>query len=290
MKYLSTSALAKERQLDSKELFKKLKAKGWIYRKDDSWQLTKNGRVAGGDTKYNPKFGEYVVWPFNLNIEMEVDSNNLLNATKIGDHFNVSNRKVNSYFSDLGWIQKDRDGWITTKPGIKNGGHQMELKNGVPFVLWDNEVLTNKHLIRTIGIGEGTQEDNDSEIAEKDKELIDIRKKYPAEKRTSDGHYVRSRAELLIDNFFYRNGIVHAYEKKLNIEEVLYCDFYLPENKIYIEYWGMEDDKKYLARKKRKLELYAQNGFTLVELNDSDVENLEENLESKLRKVGLVIN
>lgn len=91
-------------------------------------------------------------------------------------------------------------------------------------------------------------------------------------------------------NFFYRNGIVHAYEKKLNIDEVMYCDFYLPANKIYVEYWGMENDEKYLKRKQRKLEIYAENGFTLIELNDEDIENLDENLESKLRKVGLKIH
>ena len=290
MKYLSTSALAKEKEIDSKELFNKLKEKGWIYKKEDKWVLTKDGRVAGGDTKYNPKFGEYVVWPYNLNIEKEIDSKTLLNATKIGAHFNISNRKVNLYLSDLGWIEKDRDGWNLTNSGKKNGGHQLEMKNGVPFALWNSDVLNNKHLIRTIGIGEGTQEDDVKEIVETDQELVDIRKKYPAEKRTSDGHYVRSRAELLVDNFFYRNGIVHAYEKKVNIDEVLYCDFYLPGNKIYVEYWGMEDNDKYLARKKRKLELYAKNGFTLVELNDADIENLDESLEAKLRKVGLVIH
>lgn len=35
MKYLSTSALAKERELDAKELFNKLVDKGWIYKKDE---------------------------------------------------------------------------------------------------------------------------------------------------------------------------------------------------------------------------------------------------------------
>lgn len=163
------------------------------------------------------------------------------------------------------------------------------MNNGVPYALWNNEVLQNKHLVRIISIGEG-ELDEDKEIIETQNELSDVRKKFPADKRTSDGHYVRSRAELLIDNFFYRNGIVHAYEKKLNIDEVMYCDFYLPANKIYVEYWGMENDEKYLKRKKRKLELYAENGFTLIELNDVDIENLDENLESKLRKVGLKIH
>jgi|26BtaG_2_1085354.scaffolds.fasta_scaffold01773_2 hypothetical protein len=289
MKYLSTSALSKAKGLESKELFETLKTKGWIYRKDNQWLLTKDGRMAGGDTKYNPKFGEYVVWPSNLNIEQEIDSKTLLNATKIGEAFKISNRKVNLYFSDLGWIERDRDGWILTSSGKKNGGHQMEMNNGVPYALWKNEVLQNKHLVRIISIGEG-ELDEDKEIIETTNEVIDIRKKFPADKRTSDGHYVRSRAELLIDNFFYRNGIVHAYEKKLNIDEVMYCDFYLPANKIYVEYWGMENDEKYLKRKQRKLEIYAENGFTLIELNDEDIENLDENLESKLRKVGLKIH
>lgn len=162
----------------------------------------------------------------------------------------------------------------------------MEMKNGVPFVLWNEDLINNKHLVRTIGIGEGTQDSDDKEIVEADKELQDIRLKYPADKRTSDGHYVRSRAELLIDNYFYSNGIVHAYEKKLNIDEVVYCDFYLPEKKIYVEFWGMEDDEKYLERKRKKLEIYARYGFTLVELSDSDIENLDEALEGKLRKAG----
>jgi hypothetical protein len=289
MKYLSTSSLAKARALDSQALFEILKNKGWIYKKEDQWQLTKEGRIAGGDTKYNPKFGEYIVWPSNLNIEQEIDSKTLLNATKIGEQFNISNRKVNLYLSDLGWIEKERDGWVVNNSGKKNGGHQMEMNNGVPYALWKSEVLNNKHIVRTISIGEGNL-DEDKEVVETINEVIDVRKQFPPEKRTSDGHYVRSRAELLIDNFFYTNGIVHAYEKKLNIDEVMYCDFYLPDKKIYVEYWGMEDNDKYLARKKRKLELYAQNGFTLVELNDADIENLDENLEAKLRKVGLKIH
>lgn len=288
MKYVSTSKLAQIRDLDSRELFNQLKSKGWIYKKDDQWHLTKDGRVAGGETKYNPKFGEYVVWPINLNIEQEVDSQSLLNATKIGEHFKISNRKVNLYLSDLGWINKDRDGWVVTNLGKKNGGHQTEMKNGIPLVLWDEGIINNKHLIRIIGIGEGTV-DEDIELATADKELVDIRKKYPADKRTSDGHYVRSRAEQLIDNFFYSNGIVHAYEKKLNIDEALYCDFYLPDGKIYVEFWGLEDDKEYLSRKKRKLELYAKYGFTLIELNNSDLENIDEVLEAKLRKNGIII-
>lgn len=286
MKYVSTSALAKEKDIEAKELFKELKNKGWIYKKDDKWHLTRDGRIAGGDIRYNPKFGEYVVWPLNLNINQNVDSNEMLNATKIAEHFGISNKKVNLYLSDLGWINRDRGGWELSKLGKKNGGHQLEAKNGTPYCLWGATIIENTHFKRTVSIGEGAFEESTLNESEK---FDDFRKKYPAEKRTSDGHYVRSRAELLIDNFFYRNGIVHAYEKKVNIDEPMYCDFYLPEKKIYIEFWGLEESAQYLERKKKKLALYAKYELTLIELVDSDLKNLDEVLETKLRRLGIVV-
>jgi phage antirepressor YoqD-like protein len=288
MKLISTSALAKERELDPKELFGLLKDKGWIYKKDEQWHLTKEGRMAGGDMLNNPKFGDYVAWPSNLNIDQTISAKGTLNATQVAEYFKISNRKANLYFSELGWIEKDKGGWSLTKEGKKNGGHPMEAQNGKPYAIWDDSVLKNTFLIRTISIGEGNYVETKEEI-EKVEQKDDFRKKYPAEKRTSDGHYVRSRAEQLIDNFLYQNGIVHAYEKKLNIAEEMYCDFYLREKKIYIEFWGLEENEKYAVRKKEKLELYAKYGFNLIQLNNSDLENLDEVLEAKLRKYGIDI-
>lgn len=290
MKLVSTTALAKEKEIDTKELFAQLKANGWIYKKDDKWHLTQDGRVAGGDTKYNPKFGEYVVWPLNLKIDAKVDAKTLLSATKISDLVGVSNKKINLYLSDLGWSEKDRGGWSLTKAGKKNGGHQLEASNGKPYCLWDESIVNNKHFVRTLEIGEGKSEVGSEKKEEKTEWETDFRKKFPAEYRTSDGHYVRSRAEALIDNYFYNNGVVHAYEKKLNIDEPMYCDFYLPEGKIYIEFWGLEEDAKYSARKKQKLDLYSKYNFKLLELNNADLDNLDEVLETKLRKMGVVIH
>ena len=78
MKYLSTSALAKNRELESKDLFYQLKKNGWIYKKEGDWHLTKEGKIAGGDTKYNPKFGEYVVWPLNLDLNKKINKSEKL--------------------------------------------------------------------------------------------------------------------------------------------------------------------------------------------------------------------
>jgi hypothetical protein len=55
-----------------------------------------------------------------------------------------------------------------------------------------------------------------------------FREKFEAKHRTQDGHYVRSKAEMIIDNLLYQYGLVHAYERKLPIEEDVYSDFYIP--------------------------------------------------------------
>lgn len=62
MKLISTTALAQERNIERNELFKILTDNGWLYKKDGKWHLIKEGRMAGGDARYNPKYGEYVVW------------------------------------------------------------------------------------------------------------------------------------------------------------------------------------------------------------------------------------
>ncbi|UTW61823.1 glycerol kinase [bacterium SCSIO 12741] len=287
MKYLSTSALARKLGFESAELFAILKENGWIYRKEGQWQLTKEGRLAGGNVEYNPKYGEYVVWPSNLDIDADIDSSNTHNATTIGEFYSLSSRKINLYLSELGWIEKNAGGWTITKLGKKNGGHQFEAQNGTPYCIWNESILINPHLKRSIEIGEGIveTEEIDTNLGEEK----DFREKYPAKKRTSDGHLVRSRGELLIDNFFYQNGIVHAYEKKVNIDEPMYCDFYLPQNKIYVEFWGMEDDPSYRQRKQKKLDLYSKYNFELIEINSADIDNLDEVLETKLRKKGITV-
>ena len=54
-----------------------------------------------------------------------------------------------------------------------------------------------------------------------------------------DGHVVRSKGELIIDNYLHKLGLAHKYENtiKINGEKVKY-DWYLMDHDIYIEYWG----------------------------------------------------
>lgn len=116
-----------------------------------------------------------------------------------------------------------------------------------------------------------------------------FRDKFPAKYRTTDGHWVRSKSEVLIDNWLYMAGVVHAYERQVPIEEDLYCDFYLPEGKVYIEYWGLENDARYAARKKVKQELYRKYGLNLIEVKDEHIKNIDDVLPRLLLKFGIVV-
>jgi len=297
MEYISTSALANELDIKSSDLFDKLKTLGWIERKNEKWTLTELGKQKGGQTRSNPKFGEYVVWPENITInsEQQKDKPKLLNATAIGKNFNVSSQRLNLLLNELGWIEKTVAGWGLTKLGKTLGGKQFEHEtSGGSYVLWPDVVLQNKDLLEQF---HETPKENNVIIEKSDNDTVaDFRKKYPAEYRTKDGHYVRSKAELTIDDSLYLWGIAHAYEKKLpNTIEDVYSDFHIPSGNgrpkaVYIEYWGMENDEKYNQRKHKKIEIYNQLGLSLIQLNDSDIKNIEDTLQKYLLQHGIKIN
>ncbi len=303
MEYISTSILATGLEIKSTELFAKLSQLGWVDKINDKWVLTELGRQKGGQTRSNPKFGEYVVWPENISIEtgQQKEKPKLLNATTIGKHFDVSSQRFNLLINELGWIEKTTAGWGITKIGKVLGGKQFEHEtSGGNYVLWPDNILKNKDILEMFT--ESPKNKSVSKhvdlIIEKEETdtVADFRKKYPAEYRTKDGHYVRSKAELTIDDSLYLWGIAHAYEKKLpNTEENVYSDFHIPSGNgrpkaVYIEYWGMENDEKYNQRKNKKIEIYSQLGLTLIQLNDADIKNIEDSLQKYLLQHGIRVN
>lgn len=291
MKYLSTTALANERDIDVRELFSYLSDRGWIYKKHEQWHLTREGKMAGGDIKYNPKFGEYVVWPVNIDLDQQPQSSQTLTSTKIGQEFDLSAQLINALLSELGWIEKSNiGGWELTKYGKRNGGFEMESQNGSPYVIWDESILKNKSLLNSVDAATGKRYDDEKSGYEPALNTDEFRKKHEAKYRTQDGHRVRSRAEAMIDDYLYNNGVAHAYERRLpGIDEEVISDFYIPAGKVFIEFWGMEENEKYQARKKKKLEIYANNNFNLIELNDDDIKTIDDVLPRRLKKFGVRI-
>lgn len=306
MEYISTSTLANELDIKSADLFDQLKTLGWIERKNEKWVLTEIGKQKGGQTRNHPKFGEYIVWPENISIDngQQKDRPKLINATAIGKHFDISSQRLNLILSELGLIEKDlAAGWQITKLGKTIGGRQFEHEtSGANYVLWPESILQYKRLLDVFKENSTDQAQTqtaavpspqtDTQAANINKD--NFREKFVATNRTIDGHYVRSKAEMLIDNWLYQYGLVHAYERKLPIDEDVYCDFYIPSGNgrpqaVYIEFWGLENDPKYTERKNKKIEIYKREGLSLIELTDADLQNIDDILAKKLRQFKVQI-
>ena len=106
----------------------------------------------------------------------------------------------------------------------------------------------------------------------------------------NDRHYVRSRAELVIANWLFAEGIAYAYEKRVPIKEDIYCDFYIPKGNVYVEFWGLEDDEAYIKRKEQKIELYKKYNLNLIEIDNNTINNIDDYLPKELLKFGVSLN
>jgi len=261
----------------------------YIEKTDSGYSLTEVGKANSGVIKKHAKFGEYIAWDEDIEIpnKLITQGKTFYSATKIGEKYKLSARKINMILSEIGLIEKYLKGWTITALGTQNGGVQKEnSKNGIPYVEWDESIFKSSafnNILKEVQGEAGTNIQN----SEEDGQELNFRDKFKAEHRATDGHMVRSKAEMLIDNWLYMEGIVHAYERKLPIEEDVYCDFYLPSGRIYIEFWGLENDPKYAKRKKTKKAIYAKYGFKLIELTDKEVYNLDDFFPRMLLKFGV---
>jgi hypothetical protein len=279
----STTQLAKKRGIAQDQLFSQLLTQGLIQKESEKWVLTEAGERLGG-IHLAGKYGQYVAWPEDVNFDHHgLPIEKLITATALGKHFDLSANKMNYILSELGWIKKGLKGWLVTDQGVKLGASQGEdVRSGIPYARWPESILDLKALVDSIDNIKGI----DKPKTDSDK-IDSFRHKFEATHRATDGHFVRSKAEMLIDNWLYMAEIVHAYERKLPIEEEMYCDFYIPTGKVYIEFWGYDNDEKYLARKQEKQALYKKYSFNLIELTDEEVLNLDDILPRLLLKFGV---
>ena len=109
----------------------------------------------------------------------------------------------------------------------------------------------------------------------------------------SDGHVVKSKSEVLIDEYLFGKKIPHAYESAIYVIDdngkkvELHPDFclYIGDEKVYIEHWGYdESNEEYTRMKNYKLHLYEKEGITLIcTYEKSDMKNHTAALDFKLR-------
>jgi len=124
------------------------------------------------------------------------------------------------------------------------------------------------------------------------KDITILDDSYEGSYNCDDGHVVKSKSEMIIDNYLFEKGIPHAYEKTLPIDENanhdLHPDFFLPNFRnngidVYIEHWGYnENNIKYTESKKYKLAKYKEKGITLICTNEKDMSDPKTALKRKL--------
>ena len=104
--------------------------------------------------------------------------------------------------------------------------------------------------------------------------------------KCDDGRRVRSRAEAMISNFFFKEKVRAVYEETIYYTEndeqkTLHPDFYLPDYDLYIEYNELTN-KPYLKQKEYAKKIYDKLGKNVLILDDNDLRDLAACLKPKL--------
>lgn len=106
---------------------------------------------------------------------------------------------------------------------------------------------------------------------------------YPNKFKCMDGHSVRSKGELIIDNLLYVWGLKHVYEKRIvTISDVFVPDWYLPDYNLFIEYWGFSGNR-YEIRKRKKINFYKNAKLKVISVENHMFNDIYSNLGNILK-------
>lgn len=280
---LSTSALAKSLDIPAQQLFSTLKDYGWIRKVEDGWVLTGKGEFEGGEYVHSKRYGRYIVWPPELAdhpLLKALEDNRHLSATALGKPYQLSAREVNRILCELGWIHHEMQGWELTVLGKENGGVVIENENsGTFYVVWPQAVSNDLVLTEQLQLAASLF----NEAAPASGDLFGESDRYV----TVDGREHDSRLKAQVGHWLYLAGFAFATHRQLPVteKEILYADFYLPQQHIYIECWDEAGGD--LAKRMRRKELYQHYGFAAIDIEAGDAEQLDEVLTRELRKLGV---
>jgi hypothetical protein len=278
--FFSTTQIAKKLDRDAKDVFALLSDRGWIKREGTLWRLSAKGEFEGGRYTQHERFGEYIVWPESIKEHRLFSSETFtfLTASQMGKPHKISAKRMNLILSELGWVERFHHGWKLTALGQSVGGQQIEHEStGVPYAQWPERVRYNLQFKATL-----EQLSQHNEYLSKEADFFISNDRLCG---CLDGHQVESAALAEIDNWLYIAGISHAYRREIpteldqgteRIKESICCDFYLPAGHVYIEYWGQEKSPVDLQRKLARKEIYHAAKLKLIELDESDLDQLDD--------------
>lgn len=158
--------------------------------------------------------------------------------------------------------------------------------------LYGKEDLCNKIFDDIRDIKEKNNKNQNIKISENDKLEREIN--IAGVNRTDDGHFVKSELEVKIDDILYGLRLCHVYEKKVSkiLERTVICDWFIPvigNYGVYIELWGIENDKKYSLNKEEKRALYKKYDIPLIEIEKDELKGdsrgLADRIESEFERL-----
>lgn len=280
---LSTSALAREMDLSTGQLFKVLQDFAWISKTDDGWVLTAKGEFEGGEYVHSKRYGRYIVWPRTLSehpLIKALDDQRTVSASQLAQEFNLSPREVNRSIAELGWICHTVQGWELKKAGEEKGGIQLENQNsGNFYVVWPEGISQDSSLRKQLNWVNKQVQNFSGDVADLFSQ--------PENLKTLDGHPAHSIAHLMVCHWLYLAGLTHACDRLIGGSDDLIADFYLPAIHLYIDIWSDSHDAKALSQQLSKREFYQANQLDVIELEKEDLPMLDDILTRELRKRGL---
>jgi very-short-patch-repair endonuclease len=290
---LSTSALAKLLELPSQLLFTTLKDYAWIRKLDEGWELTAKGEFEGGEYVQSKKFGRYIVWPEELAehpLLIALEDSRHVSATVLGKPYGLNARQVNRLLAELGWIKHTMQGWELTGLGEHCSGVQLENESSATFyTVWPESVRKDVTLIRQLQ--QGSEANIRQPVAGDDffKQPGTYEGTPDGTYDGIDGHRHKSTTLMRVCHWLYMAGIAHACQRQLPVDQLLFADFYLPAHQLYIECWGEEEGSSELAGKMKRKDLYKKLGLSVLNIEKSDLDNLDEIMTRRFRKAGIRI-
>ena len=232
-------------------------------------------------------------------------------ATGIATHFkeasqgsDVTAQKVNRVLESLGWITRSpyaTGGWNSTPAGRRFGASDHIAQSGAPYVKFEAPVVHQPALVRAfseLAPAQTTTAKANAQhapVASSDCKcfcgkcsIIGKSQKY----KTRDGHYVRSRGEVMIDNYLYSARVPHAYELEVHLPEsdkVMVPDFVVltPKGNVYVEFWSMEGQSDYDTNTDQKKKLYEEFDLELIDVWPANLDDLDAYLSRKLAQYGV---
>lgn len=274
--YLSATALAKKYKISSKEMFVYLINHGLIEKRGDVWSLTNEGVSAGGKFVKGKAFGKYIVWPEDL--KLDINNEKLITASTIAKHFGIHADELLDILIEIGWVCMVPGGMFLMPAGQDVGGMQDEdAKNNETIVRWTESVVDSDLLRRKVKkLGGKVKEKKETQVLKKTH--------CSAIYRTDDGHFVNTEAEVVVDNWLYRSGIVHSYENRHGDDrENIISTFFLPFYQLFIDLESSRMNKGDVDQQKKRRKYYTEKGLEFIELKAKQALNAEKVLSDILQ-------